>query len=52
MIGFKPNDYVEPEEPRKHQDADFSQFRNERLNLESTEIRDAFRRYNRHHRSL
>lgn len=52
MIGFKPNGYVEPEETEKQEDADFSQFRNDRLNLESTEIRDAFRRYNRHHRSL
>lgn len=52
MIGFKPNDYVEPEKKRPRHEADFSQFRNERLNLESTEIRDAFSRYNRNHRSL
>ena len=53
MIGFKPNDYVQPpkSEDELH-DADFSRFREDRMNLQSTEVRDAFRRYNRHNRSL
>lgn len=52
MIGFKPNDYEEPKKKTEHTDTDFSRFRRERLDLRSTEMRDAFRKYNRDHRSL
>ena len=51
MFGFKPNDYVEPKKTEES-DSDFTKFRNERINLQSTEVQDAFRRYNRNFRSL
>lgn len=51
MIGFKPNEYVEPEN-EKYREPDFEKFRRERMNLRSTEVQDAYRRYNRHHRSI
>lgn len=52
MIGFKPNDYQEPAKRTEVPETDFKRFRQERLDLQSTEMRDAFRRYNRDHRSL
>lgn len=52
MIGFKPNDYVEPEKEPQEAETNFARFRREKLSLDSTEMRDAYRRYNRSHRSL